>query len=74
MVKDTLERAVEPNLNLRLYLQDAYIHPVFKGGEITRPVVIDEEEDSPLIETKRTPGRGSKQQSGELSSASALNF
>ncbi|KAG7615157.1 putative calcium-dependent channel, 7TM region phosphate [Arabidopsis thaliana] len=33
MMKDTLERAREPNLNLKGYLQDAYIHPVFKGGD-----------------------------------------
>ncbi|KAH0933515.1 hypothetical protein HID58_010632 [Brassica napus] len=32
MMKDTLERAKEPNLNLKGYLQEAYIHPVFKGG------------------------------------------
>lgn len=33
MMKDTLERAKEPNLNLKGYLQEAYIHPVFKGGD-----------------------------------------
>ncbi|XP_010539247.1 PREDICTED: calcium permeable stress-gated cation channel 1 [Tarenaya hassleriana] len=33
MMKDTLERAREPNLNLKGYLQNAYIHPVFKGDE-----------------------------------------
>ncbi|KAF9672109.1 hypothetical protein SADUNF_Sadunf11G0006500 [Salix dunnii] len=27
MMKDTLERARDPNFNLRAYLQDAYIHP-----------------------------------------------
>lgn len=30
-MKDTLERAKEPNLNLKGYLQEAYVHPVFKG-------------------------------------------
>ncbi|KAK2984925.1 hypothetical protein RJ640_005666 [Escallonia rubra] len=30
MMKDTLERAREPHLNLIDYLQNAYIHPVFK--------------------------------------------
>ncbi|KAL6197889.1 hypothetical protein ACLB2K_027681 [Fragaria x ananassa] len=29
-MKDTLERAREPNLNLKGYLQSAYVHPVFK--------------------------------------------
>ncbi|KAF2284905.1 hypothetical protein GH714_032291 [Hevea brasiliensis] len=33
MMKDTLERAREPNLNLKSFLQNAYIHPVFKGGD-----------------------------------------
>ena len=42
MMKDTLERAKEPNLNLKGYLQDAYIHPVFKGGDN------DDDDDSVL--------------------------
>ena len=29
-MKDTLESAREPNLNLKGYLQSAYVHPVFK--------------------------------------------
>lgn len=33
MMKDTLERAREPNLNLKGYLQNAYIHPVFKDED-----------------------------------------
>lgn len=33
MRKDTLERAREPNLNLKGYLKEAYIHPVFKTGD-----------------------------------------
>uniref|UniRef100_A0A1J3JFR4 Protein OSCA1 n=1 Tax=Noccaea caerulescens TaxID=107243 RepID=A0A1J3JFR4_NOCCA len=32
-MKDTLESAREPNLNLKGYLQDAYVHPVFRGGD-----------------------------------------
>ncbi|VFQ88624.1 unnamed protein product [Cuscuta campestris] len=31
--KDTLERATEPALNLKAYLQDAYVHPIFKEGD-----------------------------------------
>ncbi|MED6144096.1 Calcium permeable stress-gated cation channel 1 [Stylosanthes scabra] len=32
MMKDTLERATEPSLNLKGYLQNAYVHPVFKAS------------------------------------------
>ncbi|KAI6674719.1 hypothetical protein NL676_002625 [Syzygium grande] len=60
MVKDTLERATEPNLNLKAYLHEAYVHPVFKGGELEKPAVIDEEENNPLVPTKRTSRRSSK--------------
>ena len=67
MVKDTLERVTEPNLNLKKYLQDAYIHPVFKGGEFDRPEAIDEEESNPLVPTKRSSYKSSKHGS-ELSS------
>ncbi|KAK2990521.1 hypothetical protein RJ640_019801, partial [Escallonia rubra] len=59
MVKDTLERATEPNLNLKSYLQDAYIHPVFKGDELDRLPAIDEEENNPLVATKRNSRKGS---------------
>lgn len=63
MVKDTLERATEPNLNLRTYLKDAYVHPVFKEGELERPVAMDEEESSPLVATKRKSSRSSRHDS-----------
>ncbi|XP_057719368.1 CSC1-like protein At4g02900 [Arachis stenosperma] len=53
MVKDTLERAVEPTLNLRIYLQDAYVHPVFKRCELEKPMAVDDEEENPLIQTTR---------------------
>ena len=58
-MKDTLERAREPNLNLKSYLHDANVHPVFKGDD-------DEEEDfsyklehdeSVLVPTKRQSRR-----------------
>ncbi|KAG8370707.1 hypothetical protein BUALT_Bualt13G0011300 [Buddleja alternifolia] len=53
MMKDTLERAKEPKLNLKAYLQDSYIHPVFKGIDIDRPSTVDDEENNPLVATKR---------------------
>ncbi|KAI0500625.1 hypothetical protein KFK09_018839 [Dendrobium nobile] len=30
MEKDTMEKASEPNLNLKAYLADAYLHPIFQ--------------------------------------------
>ncbi|KAL0389534.1 UNVERIFIED_CONTAM: CSC1-like protein [Sesamum calycinum] len=60
VVKDTLERATEPNLNLKAYLQDAYVHPVFKTIEIEKAAAVDEEENNPLVETKRNSRMSSK--------------
>lgn len=59
MVRDTVERATEPSLNLKAYLHDAYIHPVFKGGELDRPAAIDDEENNLLVPTKRSSHHGS---------------
>lgn len=53
MVKDTLERATEPNLDLKAYLQDAYLHPVFHDGEIEQ-VTLNEEDNNALVPTKRS--------------------
>ncbi|XP_030533231.1 calcium permeable stress-gated cation channel 1-like [Rhodamnia argentea] len=61
MMKDTLERAREPNLNLKSFLQNAYLHPVFKSADDD-----DEdddydgekwEKDSVLVPTKRSSRR-----------------
>ncbi|KDP21496.1 hypothetical protein JCGZ_21967 [Jatropha curcas] len=70
MVRDTLERATDPNLNLKLYLQDAYIHPVFKGGEVETRRIIEEEETNSLVATVRNTQKSSKHNS-EANSAVA---
>ncbi|XP_034709375.1 CSC1-like protein At1g32090 isoform X1 [Vitis riparia] len=31
MAKDTMERTTEPNLNIKAYLADAYLHPIFQS-------------------------------------------
>lgn len=31
MAKDIAEQAAEPNLNLKAYLADAYLHPIFRS-------------------------------------------
>ncbi|KAL8232839.1 hypothetical protein R6Q57_002617 [Mikania cordata] len=75
MKKDTLERATEPNLNLKLYLQDAYVHPVFKSSMVfERPRVVDEEENSPLVATKRSIHRRGNQGVQEDSSEDIMEM
>ncbi|KAF3328853.1 CSC1-like protein [Carex littledalei] len=60
VVKDTLERATEPFLDLKSYLKDAYIHPVFHSGDQNFGSMEDDvEEKNPLVPTKRTSQRGS---------------
>lgn len=70
MIKDTLERATEPTLNLRSYIQDAYVHPVFKGDDFERPAAIDDEENNPLVPTKRHSHKGSSRYGSDQSSES----
>ncbi|KAI9082260.1 hypothetical protein K1719_035683 [Acacia pycnantha] len=55
MMKDTLEKAREPNLNLKEFLQSAYIHPVFKGGDDSDDDEMMEEwvQEPELVQTKR---------------------
>nr|XP_024928185.2 calcium permeable stress-gated cation channel 1 isoform X4 [Ziziphus jujuba var. spinosa] len=59
MMKDTLERAREPNLNLKGFLQNAYIHPVFKGeDEDDNDVAMEEPmQEQVLVQTKRQSRR-----------------
>ncbi|MFS7931910.1 putative calcium-dependent channel, 7TM region phosphate [Helianthus anomalus] len=49
MNKDTLERVKEPNLNLKGYLEHAYIHPVFKDDCSDGHY----EDETPIVPTKR---------------------
>ncbi|GLU18152.1 hypothetical protein SLE2022_344670 [Rubroshorea leprosula] len=59
MMKDTLERAREPNLNLKGYLQNTYIHPVFKAAEDTEDeeFINRLENETELVPTKRQSRR-----------------
>lgn len=60
MIKDTLEKAREPNFNLKPYLKKAYIHPVFKDddyedgrSEISGYCLEDSDEECVTVPTKR---------------------
>ncbi|KAJ4770407.1 ERD (early-responsive to dehydration stress) family protein [Rhynchospora pubera] len=60
MMKDTLEKAREPNVELKGYLLNAYIHPVFKGGDDDDDdlLIVDEPyNDEVLVPTKRQSRR-----------------
>ncbi|RRT43753.1 hypothetical protein BHE74_00039632 [Ensete ventricosum] len=70
MVKDTLERATEPHLNLRAYLQDAYVHPDFHGEDVEHPMIIEEENNMlvPTIRTSRRSTPGESKHNSEVGS------
>ncbi|KAK4259048.1 hypothetical protein QN277_005423 [Acacia crassicarpa] len=63
MMKDTLEKATDPNINLKGYLQNAYIHPVLKASEDGDSSDDEEmlsekwETESALVPTKRQSRR-----------------
>ncbi|KAI4341012.1 hypothetical protein MLD38_025789 [Melastoma candidum] len=63
MMKDTLEKAKEPNFNLKSFLRPAYVHPVFKEGlEIGNTSLNEELDGEPepvLVPTKRLSKRES---------------
>ncbi|PUZ64441.1 hypothetical protein GQ55_3G144500 [Panicum hallii var. hallii] len=68
MRKDTLERAREPNFDLRTYLANSYLHPVFKGGDHDddRYSAVDEDgwmEEEVIVPTKRHSRRTTPAQS-----------
>ncbi|KAJ4730079.1 Calcium permeable stress-gated cation channel 1 [Melia azedarach] len=71
MMKDTLERAREPNLNLKSFLQNAYIHPVFKSVEESEsdPAVEESDQEPVLIPTKRQSRRNTPLPSKQSSSS-----
>lgn len=57
-MKDTLERTREPNFDLKKYLADAYVHPVFKDGDDDDTFTNDEKKyDDLLVATKRQSRR-----------------
>ncbi|KAK6919326.1 CSC1/OSCA1-like, N-terminal transmembrane domain [Dillenia turbinata] len=73
MMKDTLERVREPNLNLKSYLQNAYIHPVFKArDEDENDAISQVEEECVTVPTKRQSRRNTPAPS--LSNASTSPF
>ncbi|GLU15537.1 hypothetical protein SLE2022_320170 [Rubroshorea leprosula] len=72
MMKDTLERAREPELNLKAYLQNAYIHPIYKADEDEddEEFISKLENESVLVPTKRQSRRNTPARS-EISAESS---
>ncbi|CAH2048007.1 unnamed protein product [Thlaspi arvense] len=75
MIKDTLERAKEPNLNLKGFLQNAYIHPIFKDEEYedeqSEELMEDsDDENCVVVQTKRRTRRTTVTSSNASSSSS----
>ncbi|CAK9321460.1 unnamed protein product [Citrullus colocynthis] len=48
MAKDTLERSTEPDLNVKAFLADAYLHPIFRSFE-------EEELSEIKVEKQKSP-------------------
>ncbi|OEL29986.1 CSC1-like protein [Dichanthelium oligosanthes] len=68
MRKDTLERAREPNFDLKAYLASTYLHPVFKGDDHDddRYSAVDADgwmEEEVIVPTKRHSRRTTPAQS-----------
>ncbi|XP_044983020.1 CSC1-like protein At3g21620 [Hordeum vulgare subsp. vulgare] len=58
MRKDTLERTRERNFDLKAYLRDAYLHPVFKSNGVDKFYVADDPgAEEVIVRTKRQPRR-----------------
>ncbi|KAG2712144.1 hypothetical protein I3760_04G111700 [Carya illinoinensis] len=74
MMKDTLERTREPNLNLKGFLQNAYMHPVFKGGDDSDSDTAsgDGDQEPELVPTKRNSQRNTPLPSKHSGSVSSL--
>ena len=58
-MKDTLERAREPNLNLKEFIHNAYKHPDFKAGDDSDSEELSEDlvQEPVLVPTKRQTRR-----------------
>lgn len=52
MRKDTLEHAREPNFDLKSYLADSYLHPVFKSDDVDKFYVADDPGAEEVIDLK----------------------
>lgn len=70
-MKDTLERVRYPNLNMREYLKNAYMHPVLKGDDSGDTYSLDSPrlEDDVRVQTRRQSRRNTPLTSKQSNSA-----
>ncbi|KAG6513396.1 hypothetical protein ZIOFF_023720 [Zingiber officinale] len=69
MMRDILERAREPNFELKTYLLDAYIHPAFKTEKKNYVCIAEEiEHENALVATKRNSNKNTPVSSKHASS------
>ncbi|KAL5550871.1 hypothetical protein UlMin_001047 [Ulmus minor] len=67
MAKDTAERSAEPDLNLKAYLADAYLHPIFLSFE-------EEEEEMVQVRVDKHQTHTATSQAREISPPSPANY
>ncbi|KAJ0258022.1 CSC1-like protein [Hirschfeldia incana] len=73
MMKDSLERSREPNLNLKRFLKNAYIHPVFKDREYEDDLHEELIEDSDDENFVVIPTKHQSRRNTVMSSSSGLS-
>ncbi|CAN6460973.1 unnamed protein product [Victoria cruziana] len=77
MAKDMAERAAEPDLNLKAYLADAYLHPVFRAIEdieMGQVREVEEVREVGEMRTDKNESRATSPATSELSSPSPPHY
>ena len=74
MAKDTLERATEPNLNLKYYLKDTYLHPVFKEKDESNDDWVEDPSLVPVTKNVRIESSTVSSISGEQQKMKSLSM
>ncbi|KAI4327999.1 hypothetical protein L6164_020399 [Bauhinia variegata] len=55
MAKDILEKTTEPDLNIKAYLADAYLHPIFQSFEVEEEELVEVRVDKHQVHTASPP-------------------
>lgn len=71
MLKDTLERTRDLTFNLNGYLENAYVHPVFKDEDDEEDEKYDEKLDKAVLVATKRQSRGNTPAPSKFSSTSS---